>query len=45
MYPGSMPGSVEAINLAAVESELPQPVDAVEVTADGVVGDQVVPLG
>ena len=40
MYPGSMPGSVEAINLAAVESELPQPVDAVEVTAEGVVGDR-----
>jgi MOSC domain-containing protein YiiM len=35
-----MPGSVEAINLAAVESELPQPVDAVEVTAEGVVGDR-----
>jgi MOSC domain-containing protein YiiM len=33
-------GSVEQINVAAVESELPQPVDAVEVTADGVVGDR-----
>jgi MOSC domain-containing protein YiiM len=40
MYPGSMPGSVEAINVAALESELPQPVDAVEVTAEGVVGDR-----
>jgi MOSC domain-containing protein YiiM len=35
-----MPGSVEAINVAALESELPQPVDAVEVTAEGVVGDR-----
>jgi MOSC domain-containing protein YiiM len=35
-----MPGSVEQINIAAVESELPTPVDAVEVTADGVVGDR-----
>ena len=40
MYPGSMPGSVEAINVAALESELPRPVDAVEVTAEGVVGDR-----
>jgi MOSC domain-containing protein YiiM len=40
MYPGLMTGSVEAINVAAVESELPQPVDAVEVTAEGVVGDR-----
>src|SRR3954462_13434219 len=40
MYPGSMPGSVEAINVAAVESELPQPVDAVEVNAEGVIGDR-----
>ena len=40
MYPGSMPGSVEAINVAGVESELPRPVDAVEVTAEGVVGDR-----
>jgi MOSC domain-containing protein YiiM len=35
-----MPGSVDQINIAAVESELPTPVDAVEVTADGVVGDR-----
>jgi MOSC domain-containing protein YiiM len=35
-----MPGSVEAINVAAVESELPQPVDAVEVNAEGVIGDR-----
>jgi MOSC domain-containing protein YiiM len=40
MYPGPMPGSVEAIHVAAVESALPEPVDAVEVTADGVVGDR-----
>jgi MOSC domain-containing protein YiiM len=40
MYPGPMPGSVEAIHIAAVESALPEPVDAVEVTADGVVGDR-----
>ena len=40
MYPGAMPGSVEKIHIAAVESELPQPVDAVEVTAEGVVGDR-----
>ena len=40
MYPGPMPGSVEAIHIAAVESALPEPVDAVEVTADGVIGDR-----
>jgi MOSC domain-containing protein YiiM len=40
MYPGRVAGSVEQIHVAAVESELPQPVDAVEVTADGVVGDR-----
>ena len=35
-----MPGSVEQINIAAVESELPRAVEAVEVTAEGVVGDR-----
>jgi MOSC domain-containing protein YiiM len=35
-----MPGSVEAIHIAAAESELPHAVDAVDVTADGVVGDR-----
>jgi MOSC domain-containing protein YiiM len=40
MYPGAMPGSVEQIHIAPVESELPHAVDAVEVTADGVVGDR-----
>jgi MOSC domain-containing protein YiiM len=40
MYPGVMPGLVEAIHISAVESELPDPVDAVDVTADGVVGDR-----
>jgi MOSC domain-containing protein YiiM len=35
-----VPGSVEEINVAALESELPQPVDAVDVTADGIVGDR-----
>jgi MOSC domain-containing protein YiiM len=40
MYPGVMAGSVEAIHISAAESELPQPVDAVDVTADGVVGDR-----
>jgi len=40
MYPGVMPGSVEAIHIAAAESELPHAVDAVDVTADGVVGDR-----
>jgi MOSC domain-containing protein YiiM len=35
-----MPGSVEAIHIAAVESELPHAVDEVAVTADGVVGDR-----
>jgi MOSC domain-containing protein YiiM len=35
-----MPGSVEAINVAALESELPQPVRAVDVTAEGVIGDR-----
>jgi MOSC domain-containing protein YiiM len=33
-------GSVEGIHIAATESELPQPVEEVEVTADGVVGDR-----
>jgi MOSC domain-containing protein YiiM len=40
MYPGRVPGSVEQINVAAVESELPAAVEAVEVTAEGVVGDR-----
>jgi MOSC domain-containing protein YiiM len=40
MYPGVMSGSVEAIHISAAESELPRPVEAVEVTADGVVGDR-----
>jgi MOSC domain-containing protein YiiM len=40
MYPGAVPGSVEGIHIAPVESELPQPVDSVDVTADGVVGDR-----
>jgi MOSC domain-containing protein YiiM len=40
MYPGAMPGSVEAIHISAVESQLPETVDAVEVTDDGVVGDR-----
>jgi MOSC domain-containing protein YiiM len=35
-----VPGSVEQIHVAAVESELPRLVEAVEVTADGVVGDR-----
>jgi MOSC domain-containing protein YiiM len=35
-----MSGSVEGIHVAARESELPRPVDAVDVTADGVVGDR-----
>jgi MOSC domain-containing protein YiiM len=35
-----MPGLVEAIHISAVESDLPDPVDAVDVTADGVVGDR-----
>jgi MOSC domain-containing protein YiiM len=35
-----VPGSVEQINIAAVESELPAPVEAIEVTAEGVVGDR-----
>jgi len=35
-----VPGSVERIHVAPIESELPQPVDAVDVTADGVVGDR-----
>jgi MOSC domain-containing protein YiiM len=40
MYPGRVPGSVEQINIAAAESELPDAVEAVEVTAEGVVGDR-----
>jgi MOSC domain-containing protein YiiM len=35
-----VPGSVEGIHVASEESELPQPVAAVEVTADGIVGDR-----
>jgi MOSC domain-containing protein YiiM len=35
-----MAGSVEAIHITAVESELPHPVDEVEVTDDGMVGDR-----
>jgi MOSC domain-containing protein YiiM len=35
-----VPGSVERIHVAPAESELPTPVEAVEVTADGVVGDR-----
>jgi MOSC domain-containing protein YiiM len=35
-----VPGSVEQIHIAPAESELPGPVDAVDVTADGVVGDR-----
>jgi MOSC domain-containing protein YiiM len=35
-----VPGSVEGIHVAPTESELPRPVEAVEVTADGVVGDR-----
>jgi MOSC domain-containing protein YiiM len=35
-----MAGSVEQIHIAPVESELPHAVDAVDVTADGVVGDR-----
>src|SRR5918999_1425120 len=35
-----MSGSVEGIHVAARESALPHPVDAVDVTADGVVGDR-----
>src|SRR3954452_14370196 len=40
MYPGVMPGSVEAIHISAAEGQLPHPVDAVDVTAEGVVGDR-----
>ena len=35
-----MAGSVERIHIAAQESVLPRPVEAVDVTADGVVGDR-----
>jgi MOSC domain-containing protein YiiM len=35
-----VPGSVEGIHVASTESELPKPVELVEVTADGVVGDR-----
>jgi MOSC domain-containing protein YiiM len=40
LYPGPVPGSVEQINVAAAKHELPAAVDAVEVTAEGVVGDR-----
>ena len=35
-----MPGSVEQIHIAGLESELPHRVDAVEVTGEGMVGDR-----
>ena len=35
-----MPGSVEQIHIAGLESELPHRVDAVEVTDEGMVGDR-----
>ncbi|MEA2401701.1 MAG: hypothetical protein QOK00_2104 [Thermoleophilaceae bacterium] len=35
-----MPGSVEGIHIAPVESRLPHPVEAVDVTAEGIVGDR-----
>jgi MOSC domain-containing protein YiiM len=40
MYPGRVAGSVEAIHVSPQQSELPQPIDAVEVTAEGVIGDR-----
>lgn len=40
MYPGRMPGSVEQIHITPAEHELPRPVDAVDVTGEGVVGDR-----
>ncbi|MEA2331704.1 MAG: hypothetical protein QOH58_1842 [Thermoleophilaceae bacterium] len=39
MYPGRVAGSVEAIHVSP-QRELPQPIDAVEVTAEGVIGDR-----
>jgi MOSC domain-containing protein YiiM len=35
-----VPGSVEGIHIAVAESELPRPVDSVEVADAGVVGDR-----
>jgi MOSC domain-containing protein YiiM len=35
-----VPGSVEKIHISPAESQLPAPVDVVDVTADGVVGDR-----
>ena len=35
-----MSGSVEAIHIAPAESELPEAVESVDVTADGIVGDR-----
>ena len=35
-----MPGSVDGIHIAPVESELPHAVDSVEVTDEGIVGDR-----
>jgi MOSC domain-containing protein YiiM len=40
MYPGRVTGSVLEINVSPVESELPGPVDSVEVTDGGIVGDR-----
>ncbi len=40
MYPGHVSGSVLEINVSPVESELPHPVESVEVTDGGIVGDR-----
>ena len=40
MYPGPVPGSVLEINVSPEESVLPEPVDSVEVTEGGIVGDR-----
>jgi len=40
MYPGRVSGSVLEINVSPLESELPHPVESVEVTDGGIVGDR-----
>ena len=39
-YSGPMPGQVEAIRISPEHEQLPEPVDSVEVTGEGVTGDR-----
>jgi MOSC domain-containing protein YiiM len=39
-YSGAMPGLVEAIRIAPEHEQLPEPVEAIEVTGEGLTGDR-----